>query len=105
MNIHGLRIDAQAIGNGIYAMICDHGEEAIVAFGMIPKWAMDTLEKELRDKITHEALKQVGITDVESLGPDFKIDDAKLDAIIRPIVHEISIAIYRAAKNAGKMIV
>lgn len=45
MKINGLTVDTQAITDGLYAIICEHEEEAIVAFGMIPQWIMDLTEK------------------------------------------------------------
>ena len=51
MKLNGLNVDARAIGAGLYQIICDKGEESIVAFGMIPKWIMDLAEKLIREKI------------------------------------------------------
>ena len=50
MKIAHLNINTAAIGAGIYALICDANQEAIVAFGMIPKPFIDLLEKSLREK-------------------------------------------------------
>lgn len=49
MNINGLTVDTQAIADGLYEIICEREEEAIVAFGMIPKWIMDLTEKLVRE--------------------------------------------------------
>ncbi len=102
LHINGLSIDAAAIGSGIYAMICDRAEAAIVAFGMIPKWAIDTLETALRAKIIAEAAKQVGCTPAE-LEPF--VDAKMLADTMRPIVHAVIVEIYQAASDAGAMCV
>jgi len=58
MKSGGLIVDADKIGAGLYSMLCDKGEEAIVAFGMIPAWVINCFEKQLREKIISEAAKQ-----------------------------------------------
>ena len=100
--MHGLLIDADAIGRGVYEMICDKGEQAIVAFGMIPKWSIDLLHKSLRDKVIAEAAQQVAATP-DDLTP--YVDDQRVEAIVRDIEHEVCVTIYRAASQAGAMVV
>ncbi len=51
MIINGLTVDIQDIADGLYAIICERDEEAIVAFGMIPKWILDLTEKLVREKV------------------------------------------------------
>jgi hypothetical protein len=104
MKTQGFNVNTAAIAQGIYQMICDREEEAIVAFGMIPKWAIDSLETELRRKIVEIAANQTcpGAT-AEDLAP--YVSEEKIQAIMRPIVHEITCGIYAAAKHAGKMMV
>ena len=109
MNINGLKVNTDAIGEGIYRIICQQGQEAIVAFGMIPVEFIEVLEKQLREKIIALAAKQH-----EATPPDFesvlnqhhlKVDEKLIKETMAPIVHEVSIAIFRAASNAGKMMV
>ncbi|HUJ08544.1 MAG TPA: hypothetical protein VL171_00820 [Verrucomicrobiae bacterium] len=102
MNIDGLKVDAQAIADGLYQIICDRGQEAIVAFGMIPKEIIDLVEKLIRDRVIELAANQHGVTVTEFLP---FVDEAKLRAIVNPIVHEITVGIYAAAQRAGKMCV
>jgi len=106
MHINGLNVDTKAIGKGIYEIICEAGEGAIVAFGMIPKWSIDMLQKQLREKIISEAIKQLRIED-EAEADFFRahIDEEKMAATIRPIEQEICVEIYQAAAKAGRMIV
>lgn len=103
LRINGLSIDAAAIGSGIYAMICNRDEAAIVAFGMIPKWAIDTLETALRAKIIAEAAKQVGGITPDELEPF--VDAKMLADTMRPITHAVIVEIYQAASDAGAMCV
>ena len=67
MNTNGLIVDVQPIADGIYEMICDAGQEAIVAFGMIPVEFVRLLETQLRTKIIEiEAQRmQVSVADIE----------------------------------------
>lgn len=102
MKIKGLTVDAQKIANGLYDMITDRGEEAIVAFGMIPKWIIDLFEKQLREKILEIAAQQQRVT-VEELKP--YVSEQLIQETMRPIVHEVTLGIYTAAKRAGKMCV
>ena len=99
---HGLTIDAQAIGDGIYAMICEKGEDAIVAFGMIPKWAIDLVRPALRDKVIAEAAKMIQATP-DDLKP--YVDEEKVNKIVSDIESDICTAIYTSAANKGRMIV
>lgn len=102
MKIQGLNVDAAAIAAGLYAIIVERGEENLVAFGMIPKWIMDLLEKQLNEKLIEIAAKQNGID------PAFvraNIDPEKLKSLRNPIIKEIASEIYGAAKAAGKMVV
>lgn len=93
MNVNGLKIDEQAIADGLYAIICEKGEEAIVACGMIPLWIMELSEKLLREKVVSIAGAQVKLTPKE------------LDSTVQPIVSAIAIGIYRSASRESKMIV
>ncbi len=102
MKINGLTVGAAAIGNGIYGMIVEQGEEAIVAFGMIPKWAIDMLEAALKAKIIAEAARQVNCTPLEI---ELLVDDKMLADTMRPIVHAVTVEIYRAASNANAMLI
>lgn len=102
LKVNGLAVDTQAIADGLYDIICAKGEEAIVAFGMIPAWLIETLELMLREKAIAIAAAQVGVT-VQEFGPF--IDETKLKETIRPIVHEVTVGIYRAASSAGRMCV
>lgn len=103
-HINGLTVNVEAIGSGIYKIICERGEESVVAFGMIPKWSMDILNKLLREKVLSEARKQANITEMtdEELAP--YIDQKKLTETVNAIEHEVCIAIYQAASKAGKMV-
>ena len=102
MNINGLKVDAEKIGAGIYGLICEQGEEAIVAFGMIPLWAIEAAENGIREKIISIAAEQKQIP-IEDFRPH--VDETLLRETVQPIVHEIALAIYGAASKAGKLVV
>jgi hypothetical protein len=106
MKINGLNVDTETIGAGVYQIICERGEEAIVAFGMIPKWAMDLTEKEVREKIIAEAVRQQRCDSAEEERAFREhVSEELLRATVNPIMREIGSAIYTAASKAGKMIV
>src|SRR5262245_39757488 len=86
----GLKVDAPAIGQGIYEMICDAGQDDIVAVGMIPKPFMDLLESKLREKVVRLAAEQRQMTP-EEFGPF--VDKAKLEEIVRSVSHRVAIEI------------
>ena len=102
MKINGLSVDTQTIADGLYAIICERGEEAVVAFGMIPKWIMDLTEKLVREKVLSETARRLNLT-VAELQPH--LDDKLLSETVNPILHEITIGIYAAAAKAGKLLV
>ena len=102
MKINGLSVDTQAIADGLYAIICEKGEDAIVAFGMIPKWIMDLTEKLVREKVIAETARQLNLT-VAELQP--QVDNKLLAETVNLILHEISLGIYAAAAKAGKLLV
>lgn len=102
MKINNLNVNTEAIANGMYEIICDAGEESLVAFGMIPNWIVELATKQIREKILREAAAQVMCTP-EEIAPI--VDMVKVDEMTRQIVHEISVGIYAAAKRAGKMVV
>ena len=97
MKINGLSVDTQAIADGLYQIICERDEAAIVAFGTIPKWIMDETEKLVREKVIAENARLLNLT-VEELKPF--VDDQLLAATVNPILHEISLGIYQAAAKA-----
>ena len=100
MKINGLTVDAEKLGTGLYGIICDAGEESIVAFGMIPKWTIDLFQKQLRDKILDEAAKQMAC-DKSELTPH--LDEKAIAKTIAAIEHQVCIGIYSAAAKAGMM--
>src|SRR5437660_2787238 len=102
MKINGLVVDADAIGKGLYGLICDKGEEAIVAFGMIPKWAIDLMQQPLREKIVSTAAVQRGVT-VEAFKPF--LDEKEIKRTMAEIEHQVVLGIYNAASVAGRMVV
>lgn len=104
MKISGLNVDVEKIGAGMLRIIEDKGDGAIVAFGMIPVWAADALNRMLRDKIIAESATQLGVTsrELDLMG---LVDNAKVAEIAREIERAVISAIYKAANQQGKMIV
>ncbi len=102
MRINGLKVDAQAIGNGFYEIICEQGEEAIVAFGMIPYWIIQMAEKMIREKVIALAAAQLKVS-VEDFKP--YVDEKLVKETVQPIIHEITLSIFTAAKNKGMLVV
>lgn len=102
MKINGLMVDTQDIADGLYQIICERDEAAIVAFGMIPKWIMDLTETLVREKVIAENAKRLNLT-VDELKPF--VDEKLLSETVNPILHEISLGIYAAAAKAGKLLV
>jgi hypothetical protein len=102
MQINGLIVDTKAIADGLYEIICERGEEAIVAFGMIPRWIMDLTEKLVREKVIAENARLLNLT-VDELWP--YVDEELLRETVTPIMHEISLGVYAAAAKAGKLLV
>jgi hypothetical protein len=102
MKINGLNVNAQAIADGLYDIICAQNEEALVAFGMIPKWAVDMTEKQMREKVIREAARQLEVT-VTEFAPF--VDDQKVSQTVGAIMKEVCTGIYAAAKRKGAMVV
>ena len=102
MKINGLNVDTRKIAEGLYDLIEQKGEAGIVAFGMIPKWIVDLLEKLLREKIISESARQVGIS-ADELSP--VVDQDKVKQMVSEISRAICIDIYAVAGERGKMLV
>lgn len=102
MKIENLEVDTKAIATGLYDIIVEKGEEAIVAFGMLPKWIIDLLEKEASEKLIRVT------ADFYKLSADeFRpyVDKAKLKELVGQIVHQCSLDIYAVAKERGALLV
>ena len=102
MKVNGMNVDARAIGEGLYEIICDKGDEAIVAFGMIPKWIMDMFERQLREKVYRIAAGQIGCDADDPTLRQF-VSKEKMEEICQPIIQEVISEIYRAASRKGMM--
>jgi hypothetical protein len=100
MHINGLDVNTRAIADGLYEIICERGEEAIVAFGMIPKWIIDLTEPMVREKVIAENRRRSNGTD-----PGTTLDEKLLTETVRHIMHQISVDIYAVAAWAGKLLV
>ena len=100
MKIRGFEVNTEAIGAGMYQMIQEKGEEAIVAFGMIPKWAIDTLRAQLRPVLIEKAAAQLHVP-VEAYNE--LADEAKINEVLKDVEHHVCLGIYKAASEAGKM--
>jgi hypothetical protein len=104
MKTNGLNVDTKAIACGLYKIICERDQAAIVAFGMLPADIMESTDKMLCEKIIAIAAKQNGISP-EVLELTGLVDQTKVKKIAQEIMHEISVEIYRCASKAGKMCV
>jgi len=102
MNINGLVVDTDNIGRGLYQMICDKGEDAVVAHGMIPAWCIESFERLLREKIVAVASAKAGCQPAE-LEPH--VDKPLVAKMVRDISHEVVVAIYKEAERQGRMLV
>jgi hypothetical protein len=104
MKINNLNVNTAAISEGLYRIICQQGQEAIVAFGMIPIEIINMLEKLLREKIISISAAQNGCT-VKELMASGLVSEQLIKDTMAPIVREVTTGIYTAASNAGKMVV
>jgi hypothetical protein len=94
MHIEGLKINAAAIGAGLYDIIEQRDQAALVAFGMLPADLMNMLKQQLCDKFTTLAKAQ---------GAELPADELK--ELVRDTEHQVAVAIYAEASRKGKMIV
>ena len=94
-----MRIDYEAIGQGIYDMMPEN-DKAVVAFGMMPKKFMDLAVEEFKAKIIRIAAEQLSIPEEDAsnvLRPKKEV--------VRNFEHNLCLAILGAAKSAGKLVV
>jgi len=103
MVIRGLKVNAKPIADGIYEYIVKNGDEAIVAFGMIPIEAENLLTRLLREKLIELWAKQECISIATA---NQVVDERELRAIAQPIHREIicgmSAALVERLKAAGE---
>lgn len=105
-NIQGMTVDVQAMADGLYAIITDRDQAALVAFGMLPADLLDLFEKQLGEKYEATAKEQAKTLFGCDIPENLEVaDQAKKKAFVRDCLHEVSIGIYKAASNAGMMVV
>jgi hypothetical protein len=107
MQISGLNVDTKKIGRGMYEIICQMEQEAIVAFGMIPIEINDILEKMLREKMLDIAASQRKMSREEFdelVSVIGGLDERMIKRTIDEVIREIIVEIFRAASEAGKML-
>lgn len=108
-NNTGLKADVVAISKGVYALICETGEDHIVAFGMIPKRFCDMWEASIREIIIRTESARLGCNPVELNSPEthwrWKLDEDKVGRIIGEASQLIAAGILSEARAAGKLMV
>lgn len=105
-NIQGLNVDADAMAKGLYAIITERGEAALVAFGMLPHAVIELFEKQLGEKYEASAKEQAFKLFGLEVDPVLEVaDQAKKKAFVRDVSHAVCVKIYGVAADAGKMMV
>lgn len=102
MTANGLKINIPAIAEGMYNIVCEAGQDHIVAWGMLPEKFIETLDRLVREKIIALAATECGLSKREV---SLLVDEEKMVALVRPIMHEIAVGIYSVARARGKMVV
>lgn len=100
--MNGLNINYEALGKGMYDLF-DEDEQALVAFGMIPKAKMDITMEQFKDKCARLQLAQWDVPEDDTASFDLLRNHIKKDVLVA-FEHDLCIAIYRAANDAGRMI-
>lgn len=100
LNRSGIKVDAAKIGAGLYDLVCQKGDDAIVAFGMIPKWIVDILDRQLEEKIIELFAAENQIE--PALAKEIICPDSLKD-MVRSISKECTLAMFDAASKAGKL--
>lgn len=103
MNIKGIQADTGALAAGLYDLICEQGQDHIVAFGMIPKAIVDLLEKNLREKVIG-IVETKEMATIEEISRFFNVK-AEVDSIVKAIIRQVCVDILSVAKQRGQMIV
>ena len=88
--IPGLKIDAEKLGAGLYALLCRRGQAGIVAVGMLPADFSELAEKMIREKL--QALSKT------------PLEPAVLEDLVEEVWRTARAAIYAAAERQGKML-
>src|SRR6266850_2359826 len=100
--INNLTVDVEPLAQGLYKLICEAGDEAVVAHGMIPHGMIELLRRLLREKILAIAAQQRSCT-VEDLTthPFLHLDEKRIAETIQTIEHAVVVEIFAAAKRAN----
>jgi len=106
-----VKLECDKVGTKMYHSILDEEDQAVVAFGMIPKHATDILEKQLADKWNELFKHRSGGSTPEeydgsmtNLGMEPEAVKCR-DKWVRAQSKEVCIHIYSAASAAGRMVV
>jgi hypothetical protein len=88
MKISGFDIDTDAIGAGLYRLICERGDSGLVESGEIPGYALKDIKELL-------AVKIVGESFALEVNPFINHDE--VNRVADEIAKEIAKGIYKAA--------
>lgn len=97
-----MKVNGIAIGRGVYDIL-PKNDKAAVAFGMAPKWMMDLLEKQIRDRMAAIYCAKYEIEPDDELID--KIGKTVKQEPINQALKEIHIGLLQAAKERGKLLV
>lgn len=100
MKIHHVSVNTAELGAGIYDLIDRAGYAPVVACGMIPLEFMEATRTATREKVIAIAAQAIGEKPEEVKQ---YIDEAALSEIVRDIEKHVVLAIFDAAKKAGRM--
>jgi len=108
----GITVETRKIAEGIYHGVMTDEDKTLIAFGMINKPVMDTLEKCLNEKFDRIVIEREGLTP-EQLDMYLEDEGIKTEESLSYVKkqwieetrHEICAALYRVASEAGGMVV
>ena len=96
-----MTIDHERIGAGVYAVLDDE-DKAIVAFGMIPLHAIELVTRLMKEKVARLGCEEWGIeTTQENIVAFAK---AIKPAFVAEFQRKVTVAVFGAAKSAGRMV-
>lgn len=98
--IHG--VNCTKIGQGLYEILeeQDNTTKACLAFGMLPAEFMENVKKQVAETMARKKAEQLSVPE---LAQDFQ--EALRPEALNKVMHAISVSIYTAASESGRLIV
>lgn len=98
----GIKVDVEKLGQGIYDMIIETGNAAVLSYGMFPADIMESLERNVDEKIISLAAEKLCLSADEARP---YLNKEKLKEYTKPIIHAVTVKVLEIASKEKLLLV